>query len=234
MSKDIRLAKERAAKKAVEFIKDGQIVGVGSGTTVELFIKILAERIKREGLDIITIPTSFRTYQLLAEYNFKIASLNEYPDLDIAIDGADEVDSHLNLIKGGGAAHTLEKIVDYSARDFIVIVDYRKISNKLCEKRYIPIEVIPIAIKRVTKELMKMGAVDVRLRGGEPNKYGPLITELGNVILDTKFKPLENPESMEREIKTIPGVVEVGIFSGRHVSMVIVGYPDRVEMLKRK
>jgi len=233
MSNEIRNSKIMAAKKALEFIKDGQVVGIGSGTTVEEFINILAKEIRSSGIEIVAIPTSFRIYQLLVENKFRVATLNEYPEPDIAIDGADEVDSRLNLIKGGGAAHTLEKIVDYTAREFIVIVDYTKLSNRLCEKRSVPVEVLPIAIKSVSRKLKEFGAIDVTLRNGAPNKYGPLITETGNMILDARFPPLENPESMEIRLKTVPGVIEVGIFSRNHVSAVIVGYPKSVKILKR-
>ena len=233
MSNEIKNSKIMAAKKALEFIKDGQVVGIGSGTTVEEFINILAKEIRSSGIELITIPTSFRIYQLLVENGFRVATLNEYPEPDVAIDGADEVDSKLNLIKGGGGAHTLEKIVDYSAREFIVIVDYTKLSNRLCEKRRVPIEVLPIAIKSVSKKLKEFGALDVTLRNGAPNKYGPLVTETGNMILDVRFPPLENPESMELKLKTIPGVIEVGIFSRDHVSAVVVGYPKLAKVLKK-
>ncbi len=191
--------------------------------TVAEFINVLGKEVKN-GLEILGIPTSYQSMLLAIENNIKITSLNEY-ECDIAIDGADQVNSNLILIKGGGGAHTLEKIVDYSAKRFIVIVEEKKLVEKFSFP--IPIEVIPKALRVVEEELKKIG--NPRLRWIENR---PFITDFGNFICDLEVKNLDNPRELEIEINSIPGVVENGIFTCP-VERVLIGSKEGVKILKK-
>ena len=196
---------------AAEEVKDGQILGLGTGSTTLYFIEKVGMRVRDEGIEVMGIPTSFQSSLLAREWNIPITSLDEH-EIDLAVDGADEIDPDFNLIKGGGAAHTLEKIVDYSADELIIL----------------PVEIIPISLKPVTKALNDMGG-EVAIRMGE-KKDGPVITDNGNFILDVSFGRIENPIEMEEELNTIPGVVENGLFT-QMVDKVIIGSKDGVKYL---
>ena len=216
--------KENVGKMAASEIKDGQIVGLGTGSTTHHFIKYLGQRVNDEELDVMGIPTSYQSLILARESGIKITSLDEH-DIDIAVDGADEVDPSFNLIKGGGAAHTLEKIVDYCASEFVVIIDKSKLVDTLGAFP-VPLEIIPDSL-RLIKEDMASRNVEANLRMGV-QKDGPVITDNGNFVLDCQFGQITNPKELEVELNTIPGVVENGIFSGV-VDKVIVGKESGVE-----
>ncbi|XP_064509599.1 ribose-5-phosphate isomerase isoform X1 [Pseudopipra pipra] len=172
-----------------------------------------AERVKEENLTIVCIPTSFQARQLILQNGLTLSDLDRHPELDVAIDGADEVDSDLNLIKGGGGCLTQEKIVAGYAKCFIVIADYRKKSENLGEqwKKGIPIEVIPMAYVPVTRALTRKfgGVVELRMA---VSKAGPVVTDNGNFILDWKFDKVHQWSEVNTAIKMIPGVVETGLF----------------------
>lgn len=208
--KNTESQKEMAAKAALEHIETDQVIGIGSGSTVKYFITFLKERISSEGLKIAAVPTSYHTALLLMENQISLTTLNEYPELDLAVDGADEIDSTLNLIKGGGAALTQEKIVDSMAKKFIVIADESKMVKKLGEKMSIPLEVMPLAFRSVMIRL-KNFTTSCTLREAI-KKLGPVITDNGNFIIDAKITDLKNPKRLELELKGIPGVVENGLF----------------------
>lgn len=219
--------KKMVGEYAVDhFVKSGMKVGLGTGTTAVHAVRRIAERIEAGRLiDILVVPTSMQTLQLAQELRLAVRSMND-PDidaeLDLAIDGADAVDPQLQLIKGGGAAHLTEKIVEYAARQFVVIVDESKMVEKLGRDVAIPLEVIPESRRTVTRRAEQLGAV-VLLRPAR-NKIGPVITENGNMILDVRFPdglPMSERE-LERELNTIPGVVENGLFT-RPVTAIVVG-----------
>lgn len=226
MSKNI--LKENVGKKAADLIKDGQIVGLGTGSTTHYFIRHLGERIKNEELNILGIPTSYQSLIIAREAGINTTTLDEY-DIDVAVDGADEVDANLNLIKGGGAAHTLEKLVDSSAKKFIVIVDDSKMVDQLGEFP-VPIEIIPEALRIVKESLVDMGGKP-ELRMGV-QKDGPVITDNGNFIVDTKFDAIRNPQKLEKELNILPGVVENGIFTNL-VDKVIIGSPSGIKEINK-
>lgn len=226
MSKNI--LKENVGKKAADLIKDGQIVGLGTGSTTHYFIRHLGERIKNEELNILGIPTSYQSLIIAREAGINTTTLDEY-DIDVAVDGADEVDENLNLIKGGGAAHTLEKLVDSSAKKFIVIVDDSKMVKQLGEFP-VPIEIIPEALRIVKESLVDMGGKP-ELRMGV-QKDGPVITDNGNFIVDTKFDSIRNPQKLEKELNILPGVVENGIFTNL-VDKVIIGSPSGIKEINK-
>ncbi len=214
--------------QAAALVKDGNVVGLGTGSTTHHFIKKLGERMEKEEIEVMGIPTSYQSFFLARDSGIPITTLDEH-DVDIAVDGADEVDNQLNLIKGGGGAHTLEKIVDQSAERFVVIVDDSKLVQEL-GKTPVPVEVIPQAFRVVKKELKDMYGVP-ELRMAE-RKDGPVITDNGNFVVDVKFEKIPQPKDLEVELNSIPGVVENGIFSGI-VDEVLVGTARGVNTLKR-
>ncbi|AIJ04883.1 ribose 5-phosphate isomerase [Methanocaldococcus bathoardescens] len=204
------------------------VVGLGTGSTAALFIRELGNRIQEEELTVFGIPTSFEAKMLAMQYEIPLVSLDEY-DVDIAFDGADEVEEKtLFLIKGGGGCHTQEKIVDYNADEFVVLVDESKLVKKLGEKFPIPVEVIPSAYRVVIRALSEMGGEAV-IRLGD-RKRGPVITDNGNMIIDV-FMKVDDAIELEKEINNIPGVVENGIFT--KVDKVLVGTKKGVKTLKK-
>lgn len=225
---DTNILKENVGKQASELIKDGQVVGLGTGSTTHHFIRFLGERVKNEELDILGIPTSFQSLILARDAGIKITTLDEY-DINIAVDGADEVNPSLDLIKGGGAAHTIEKLVDSSADEFVVIVDESKMVDNLGEFP-VPLEIIPESLRLVKNAVGEMGGIP-ELRMGI-QKDGPVITDNGNFVLDTKFDAIENPYELEIELNTIPGVLENGIFAGI-TDKVIVGKESGNEVIEK-
>ncbi|KAG1651880.1 Ribose-5-phosphate isomerase [Nymphon striatum] len=211
-------AKKAAAYKAVDnHVQDGNIVGIGSGSTVVYAVKRLAERVTEENLKITCIPTSFQARQLITENSLRLGDLERFPVLDVAIDGADEADKDLTLIKGGGGCLTQEKIVASCAKLFIVIADYTKDVEKLGTnwKKGIPIEVIPMSYNPVKLKLENLGGV-AELRMAKA-KAGPVVTDNMNFILDWKFDDSllssESWQMMNTKINIIPGVVETGLFA---------------------
>ncbi len=215
--------------EAAAEVMDGQVIGLGTGSTTHYFIEKLGMRLQEEELvDIMGIPTSYQSFFLAKDWNIPVTTLEEH-DVDIAVDGADEVDPAMNLIKGGGAAHTLEKIVDYSADRFIVIVDDSKMVKTLGEFP-VPVEVIPTASRIVSQILEDMGAA-TSIRMAE-RKDGPVITDNGNFVIDAEFGLLNDPEDLEIELNSIPGVVENGIFSGV-VDQVFVGTPEGIKKISK-
>ncbi|MBI5681436.1 MAG: ribose-5-phosphate isomerase RpiA [Methanobacterium sp.] len=213
---------------AAELVENGNVVGLGTGSTTHYFIEKLGERIKNENMEILGIPTSYQSFLLAKDSGIIITTLEEN-NIDISVDGADEVDSNFNLIKGGGAAHTIEKIVDEAATKFVVIVDDSKIVDKLGAFP-VPLEVIPQACRTVSNHVKKFeGIPSLRMA---KMKDGPVITDNGNFIVDVQFNAIENPANLEKDLNAIPGVVENGIFAGI-VDEVLVGTAEGVKTLKK-
>ncbi len=218
-----RVLKEKAALEAAMMIRDGAIVGLGTGSTAALAIADLGKRVKEEGLEVIGIPTSYQSAMIARENGIVTRSLDDVSKIDIAIDGADEVDPKKDLIKGAGGAHAREKVVDGWADLFIVVVDDSKLAKHLGEKCPVPVEVLPFAVNPVIKKMQAMGG-NPALRMGV-KKDGPVITDHGNMIIDVQFHQIEDPRALELELNDIPGVVENGLFVGlAHV--VLVGTID--------
>jgi ribose 5-phosphate isomerase A len=205
--------KQQVGKAAADRVQSGSIVGLGTGSTTAYAIQYLGDRIKSGELtDIKGIPTSFQASVLAKQYGIPLTTLDEVDRIHIAIDGADEVDPQKNLIKGGGAAHTREKVVDSLAELFIVVVDQSKIVTSLGSTFPVPIEVLPMAIAPVTRALEKLGGKP-ELRMGV-KKDGPVITDQGNMVLDVTFASIPSPAELEKTLNNIPGVLENGIFVG--------------------
>ena len=201
-------AKREAGEAAAELVRNGMVVGLGTGSTVAWTIKRLGERVREEGLDFYGVPTSFQAEELAIESKIRLTSLNQHPVLDLAIDGADQVDRDLMVIKGGGAAHTREKVVSCSAKRFVIVADQSKFVERLTWP--VPVEVIPIALKLAGRRLEDLGGKPVLRQG--LRKDGPVITDNGNFVMDVDFGTIEDPRSLAAKISLIPGVVEHGIF----------------------
>jgi ribose 5-phosphate isomerase A len=217
----VTLMKQYVGKAAADRVQSGMIVGLGTGSTTAYAIQYIGERLKSgEIKDIKGIPTSFQATVLAKEYGIPLTTLDEVDKIDIAIDGADEVDPQKNLIKGGGAAHTREKIVDSLADVFIVVVDSSKLVDRLGTTFLLPVEVIPMAMTPVMKALEKLGGKPTLRMGVK--KAGPVVTDEGNLVIDVKFDALENPAELEKEINNIPGVLDNGLFVGV-ANIILVG-----------
>jgi ribose 5-phosphate isomerase A len=204
--------KQAVANAAVAQIRDGMVLGLGSGSTAALMIQALGARLHSGELrDITGVTTSFQGEVLAAELGIPLQSLNAVHRIDLAIDGADEVDPGFRLIKGGGACHVQEKLVARRAERFVVVVDSSKLVERLNLSFRLPVEVLPGAWRQVKRELETMGA-EVELRMAV-RKAGPVVTDQGNLVLDLKFPGgIGDPSSLEREINNIPGVLENGLF----------------------
>jgi ribose 5-phosphate isomerase A len=196
---------------AAQEVKSGMVVGLGTGSTTAYMIEELGARLTNGTLqDIVGIPTSFQASVLAKKYGIPLRSLDDVLKIDIAIDGADEVDPAKNLIKGGGAAHTREKVIDAMADIFVVVVDQSKLVNKLGSTFAVPVEVISMAIAPVTRAIEMLGGKP-ELRMGV-KKVGPVITDQGNMVIDVWFDQIPNPAGLEQALNNIPGVLENGLF----------------------
>ena len=235
MSEDlIEIGKKNAAFRAVkENVKKGMILGIGSGSTVVYAVKKIAEINKTEDLNLKCIPSSFQSQQLIVKNGLTLVTLDQYPEIDLDIDGADEIDKELNLIKGGGGCLVQEKIVASSSKKLVIIADYRKNSKILGEnwKRGVPIEVIPFGYVPVLKKLEKLGGKPV-LRMAKA-KAGPIVSDNGNFIIDVDFGLIENPSDINDKLLKIPGVVDTGLFIGM-ASKAYIGQKDSKVVILQK
>ncbi|AHG00635.1 ribose 5-phosphate isomerase [Halostagnicola larsenii XH-48] len=232
-------AKRRAGERAAEEVEDGFVVGLGTGSTTAHAIRAIGEAVEN-GLEVRGIPTSFQSRQLALEVGIPLTSLDAVSSVDLAIDGADQVvdtgdgteqvldrsdAGDGDLIKGGGAAHTREKLVDAAADRFVVVADPSKLVDRL--EGPVPLEVIPDAHTVVADAICELGG-DSTLRAAEC-KDGPVVTDNGNLVLDCSFGPLEDPERLASRLASIPGVVEHGLFVGR-TDAAYVGTESGVEV----
>ena len=222
----IEIGKKNAAIKAVEEnVKKDMIIGIGSGSTIVYAVEHIAKLNRENSLNLKCIASSFQSYQLIIENGLELGTLEQYPEIDLDLDGADEVDEDLNLIKGGGGCLVQEKILASNSRDLIVLVDFRKKSEKLGTnwKKGVPIEVIPMAYFPVMNKIKSLGGNPI-LRMAQ-SKSGPLITDNGNFILDVDFGIIEDPRKLNDKILHIPGVVDTGLFIGM-ASKAYIGTED--------
>lgn len=216
--------KELLAKKAAEFVRDGYVVGLGSGSTAKAFIEELARVVKERGLEVVLVATSADSEMKAVEVGLGryLAPMWAVDRIDLAVDGADEVAKDRLFIKGGGGALVREKVVDYRASELVIIAEAHKLVERAPSKHPIPVEVIPPAWRLVAKDLERRWGGRAELRscrcGG---KLGPLVTDNGNYILDWTPPHPVYPE-MEDEIKAIPGVVDTGIFAKRRDAVVLL------------
>ena len=224
-------AKRRVALEAVKRVRDGSVIGLGSGSTVAYAIRELGRRIREENLRILGVPSSYKTFLLAVECGVPLTTLNEHPLLDLDIDGADQIDGELNLIKGMGGALTREKIVAAASKRLIVIADETKLVSSLGEGQLLPIEVLPFALPLVADRIRRMGGKP-KLRERKDGS-GPYVTDNGNFILDVDFGVIEDPKDLESRIKRIPGVIETGLFI-EMTDEALIGTRSGVKILKGK
>jgi len=225
---NVKETKKLVGEEVVKYIKDGMKVGLGSGSTMYYMVKKLGERIKKEGLNIEGIPTSIQTADWAKEFGVPLTDFSNLQKLDLAIDGADEVDPDLQLIKGGGGALLREKIVAASAQDFYVIVDNSKIVKHLGAFS-LPVEIVPFGWEVTTSKIKKLGCQPtLRKRNGNP-----YITDNGNFVLDCDFKMIEESEKLHKDLICLTGVVETGLFVNM-AKKVLIGQGDEVKEIDQK
>lgn len=221
-------AKRRAAERAVEYVEDNQVVGLGTGSTTKFAIEEIGRRVQ-SGLRITGVPTSKNSEKLAIELGIPLTDLNDVERIDVTIDGADEIDPNFHMIKGGGGALTREKLVALASTRRIIVVDEPKLVNSLGQTRSLPVEVLPFAWRMSARLLTELGSKPVIRRSGET----VFVTDNSNYILDCEFGPIADPPSLEKSIKLLPGVVECGLFIAI-ADRVIIAFDDRVEVRERK
>lgn len=219
--------KEAAARASLRFVKDGQVVGLGTGSTAAYFIKLLGEEVKN-GLRIRGIPTSVRSRELATSLGIPVITLDDCQEIDVTVDGADEVDPQLRLIKGGGGALLREKIVASTTRQMIVVADASKQVQRL-GKFPLPVEVIRFAQALIDKRITALGA-EVKLRRDDAGN--PYLTDENNHILDCRFGEMRDPDGLARQLSDMPGVVEHGLFIGM-ASVALFARGSEIVELKR-
>lgn len=227
MADAVEAGKIAAARRAVdENIKKGQVVGIGSGSTIVFAVQRIAERNRKEELNLVCIPTSFQARQLIHEYGLNLGNLETSPEIDIAIDGADEVDDDINLIKGGGGCLMQEKIIASCSKKFFVIADTRKNSRVLGTtwRKGVPIEVLPMAYKPVQLKINQLLGGNAVLRMAS-KKAGPVVTDNGNFLIDWEFEGVQDWMAVERILQNVPGVIETGLFLNM-TDVAYFGSPD--------
>jgi ribose 5-phosphate isomerase A len=224
-AQDLDRLKKAAALKAVDFIRDGMVVGLGTGSTAKHMVLALGDKV-RAGLSLRGVPTSQETATLARQCGIRLIDADNRWEIDVAIDGADQVDPAFNLIKGGGGALLKEKIVAASAKQFIVLVDHTKRVPVLGGTFPLPIEVIPFGWGSTAREIERLTKSRVVLR---ERQSVPFRTEAGNVIVDVHLNRIDQPAELEAALNQIPGIVETGLFVGR-TDLLIVGTPQGAEL----
>jgi ribose 5-phosphate isomerase A len=217
-------AKQAAGEHAATLVDDGMCLGFGTGSTTAYALDAIARRVEEEDLNVRGVPTSFAAERRARRLGLPLTSLDADPDLDLALDGADEVDDQLRLIKGRGAAHTREKVVATQASRFIVLVDPSKQVEQIGRERVLPVEVLPMAVTPVRRTLEAWGG-DTNLRMGE-SKDGPTVTDQGLWVVDARFPDgIGAPSELNRALNAAPGVLDHGLFLDLATD-VLVGHPD--------
>ena len=224
-------AKKRAALEAVKHVRNGYTLGLGSGTTAACVIREIGKVIRQKNWHITGVPTSYQAFLLAVECGIPVTSLDEHPKLDLNIDGADQIDKDLNMIKGMGGALTREKIVASASKQNVIVADETKLVKKLGIKHPIPLDVLPFAVATASSRIRDLGGKPV-LRVGQ-GKVGPVVTDDGNFILDVWMKSIYNPLDLYTKLKSIPGVVETGLFIGI-ADIVYVGSRNAVQKLSKE
>jgi ribose 5-phosphate isomerase A len=222
-------AKRRAALAAVQHVKDDFVVGLGSGSTAVYVIKELGRLIREEGIQVLGVPSSSQSLMVAVQSGVPLTTLDEHPFLDLDIDGADEIDGKLDMIKGGGGALTREKIVASAAKKVVIVADETKLVEKLGAFK-VPVEVLPFALATVTAAIKKLGGKPF-LRESK-GKVGAVVTDIGNYILDVDFGLIPDAEKLNQRVKLVPGVIETGLFIGL-ADVVYLAKPDGINKLEK-
>lgn len=224
---DANAAKRAAARAAADLVQTGMKVGLGTGSTFAFAIERLAERARDEGLEFAGVPTSKSTADAAQAAGLKLITLDEVDRLDLAIDGADEIDPQKNLIKGGGGAHLRERIVAAAAKELIVVVDDKKLVPVLGKAFALPVEVVPLGWRQTERRLAAFGCKPTRReRDGQP-----FVTDNGNWILDCKFDGIDDPAWLDEQLNAQVGVVDHGLFVGMAGRVVVGDAAGKVRIL---
>src|SRR5712692_2109218 len=228
----VEKARLSAAAQAIRELKDGATIGLGSGNTVLKALELAAERVKKENLKISFVPTSYQMEIAARKLGLKTTSLDEDAELDLALDGADQIQWRtLDLVKGGGAALLREKIVDSTAKRLVIIVDEKKLVKTLAGAQPIPVEIVPFGYASTLEKIRRISE-KAALREST-GKVGPIVSDNGNLIVDVYFRSLRRPEIVHEKLKKIPGLIETGFFLGM-CDVAYVGRKDgHVDILRR-
>jgi len=203
--------KSVAGRKAADLVREGMCLGLGTGSTVHFVLQRLAERIREEGLRVRGVPTSLETERKSLAWGIPLIELGAVEQLDLAIDGADEIDPQFRMIKGGGGALLREKVVASLARQVVIVVTENKCVKRLGTSFALPVEVVPFALPSVARRIAALGCEPVERRAGSAS----FRTDNGNAILDCRFaEGITDPEALDRALRSIPGIVETGLFLG--------------------
>jgi len=225
-------AKRNAALEAIKHVKEDFVIGLGSGSTAAYAIEQIGNRMKREKIRVSAVPTSYQAFMLAVKHGIPITTLEEHPTLDLTIDGADQIDDELNLIKGMGGALTREKIVASTSKKLVIVADERKKVKFLGENNQpVPIEVVPFATPIVMHKIREMGGKPFLRESNK--KVGPVITDNGNIIVDVNFGLVHEPAELNHKLKGIPGVVETGLFV-KMADLIYLGKRAGVRKLEKK
>jgi len=228
----IEEAKRNAALEGVKHVKDNFVIGLGSGSTAAYAIEEIGIKMKREQIRVLAVPTSYQARTLAVKHEIPMTTLEEHPMLDLTIDGTDQIDDELNLIKGMGGALAREKIVAFASKKLVIVADERKKVKFLGENNHpVPIEVLPFAAPIVMHKIKGIQGKPTLRKSNR--KVGPVITDNGNVIIDANFGLVHEPAELEHKLKTLPGVVETGLFV-RMANLVYVGERSGVRKLGEK
>jgi len=220
---DVDVLKKAAALAALELIPNSAVVGLGSGSTLLYFIQELGARVRSGQLHVVGVPTSHQSHFLAKESGIPLVDPMDVESVDITVDGADEIDPAGNLIKGGGGAHVMEKLVAAMAKQFVVVADESKPVQVLGARIGVPVEVITPALAFVMQKLRELGG-QPQIRSGN-GKLGPVISDLGHPILDVKFEAITNAEQLNQQLNAIPGIVGHGLFVGMVDEIIIARAP---------
>ena len=224
-------AKRRAGLEAIKHVKNGHIIGLGSGSTAAYAIQEIGRLIRKKKWQVLGVPTSYQAFLLAVDCGIQATTLEEHPKMDITIDGADQIDPDLNMIKGMGGALAREKIVASVSEREVIVADETKLVKKLGTNHPVPVEVLPSATIVAMSRIREFGGKPV-LRAGT-GKVGPVVTDNGNFILDVSMKRIDDPRKLDLDLKHIPGVVETGLFIDL-ADVVYVGTRDSVKRLDKK
>lgn len=224
-------AKRRAAEAAATHVEDGNVIGLGSGSTAKHFIEVIGSDLRSGKIrGVLGVPTSHQAAADSVKAGIPLTSLDEHPELDLTVDGADQIDGKLDAIKGGGGALLREKVIASASEAYILIADERKLTRDLGSGCPLPLEVLPFSLGSVLLKIKRLGAGAV-VRAGQ-GKLGPVVTDNGNFIIDADFGAIADPSGLERDLKAIPGVIETGLFLG-YAGLAYIGAGEGVREMRR-